>query len=87
MLRIEHWLDVQIHMHKLTIEVAPSRRRYGRCAMKNYGNRPILGKIIDLLREEGVTIDSPYDFEHWIEDHTSHSKLFDTNRFKTEDDT
>jgi hypothetical protein len=46
----------------------------------------ILGKIIDLLREEGVKIDSPYDFENFMADHASHSNLFATKRFKEEED-
>ena len=46
----------------------------------------ILGKIIDLLRENGVVVDSPYDFENWIEDHANHFELFKTKRFVTDDD-
>lgn len=41
----------------------------------------ILGKLIDLLRSEGVNIDDPYDFENFIEDNASHSNLFKTGRF------
>ena len=42
----------------------------------------ILSKIIDLMRTEGLEIDSPYDFENFIEDNASHSDLFMTNKFK-----
>lgn len=34
-------------------------------------NIAILGEIIDLLRKHGIRIDSPYDFENWIEDNAS----------------
>jgi hypothetical protein len=41
----------------------------------------ILGKIIDLMRAEGLDIDSPYDVENFFEDHGSHSDMFETGRF------
>lgn len=42
----------------------------------------VLGKIIDLMRAEGIKVDNPYDFENFIEDNASHSDLFATGRFK-----
>jgi len=49
-------------------------------------NTKILTKIIELLREEGVKIDSPYDLENWLADHAqSHSDMFQTGLFKEED--
>lgn len=41
----------------------------------------ILGKIIDLLRSEGIAVDSPYDLENFMEDWGNHSNQFDTGRF------
>lgn len=41
----------------------------------------ILGKIIDLMRAEGVKLDDPYDFENFISDHAKHSDLFATGKF------
>ena len=42
----------------------------------------ILGKIIDLLREEGVEVTSPYDIENFFEDLDGlHSSCFNTGRF------
>lgn len=46
----------------------------------------ILGKVIDLLRENGVEMDSPYDFENWVFDNATHTQLFATGKFKREDD-
>jgi len=44
----------------------------------------IVGEIIDLLRNKGIKINSPYDFENWIEDNCSHSQLFRTGKFAEE---
>jgi len=41
----------------------------------------IVGKLVDLLRSEGVAIESQYDFENFIEDNCSHSQLAETGRF------
>jgi hypothetical protein len=41
----------------------------------------VLGKIIDLLRDEGIDIRTPYDLSNWFEDNTSHSEQFKTGRF------
>ena len=46
----------------------------------------IMGKVIDLLRTEGLEIDSPYDVENFFEDYGSHSSQFDTGRFVREDE-
>lgn len=40
-----------------------------------------LGKIIDLMRAEGLDIDSPYDVTNFFEDYGSHSDMFETGRF------
>lgn len=45
----------------------------------------ILGKVIDLLRAEGVQVDSPYDVENFFDDVGSHSQMFATGRFETEE--
>jgi hypothetical protein len=44
-------------------------------------NTELLAKIIDLMRESGVKVESPYDFENWVEDHAHHSDLRKTKRF------
>jgi hypothetical protein len=44
----------------------------------------ILREIIRLMRDRGLVLDSPYDFENWIEDHARHSDLFATGFFITE---
>jgi hypothetical protein len=41
----------------------------------------ILGKIIDLMREEGLDIDSPYDVQNFFFDYGSHSDMSETGRF------
>jgi hypothetical protein len=46
----------------------------------------ILKKVIILLRENGVKMDSPYDFENWIEDNASHSNLFETKEFERDEE-
>jgi len=46
--------------------------------------KEIVGKLVDLLRAEGVTIESQYDFENFIEDNCSHSQLKETGRFPVE---
>lgn len=48
-------------------------------------HQDILKEIVIKLRESGVKIDDPYDFENWIQDHASHSQLFDTGLFYDED--
>jgi hypothetical protein len=45
-----------------------------------------LGLVIDLLRQRGITIESPYDVENFFSDHGSHSKLWKTGRFVDEED-
>jgi hypothetical protein len=54
---------------------------------ENLGKTPdhyeIVGKIIDLLRENGVEIDSPYDLENFCYDYMrSHSDIIESGRFK-----
>jgi hypothetical protein len=49
-------------------------------------NIETLAKLVVVLRESGVVLDSPYDFENWIQDHARHSDLFKTGLFKTEDE-
>lgn len=44
----------------------------------------LLGKVVDLLRENGIRIDSPYDVDNFFEDCASHEKLMKTGRFKTD---
>jgi len=46
----------------------------------------LLGKIIDLMRKEGVKVDSPYDFENWFEDNANHTELFKTGKFKQDEE-
>lgn len=41
----------------------------------------IMGKVIDLLRSEGININSPYDSENFFAEFECHSKLFSTGRF------
>lgn len=38
------------------------------------------------LREQGITLDDPYDFSNFIADNCSHSQLFATGVFKEDDD-
>lgn len=47
--------------------------------------RYLVTGLIDFLRVNGVKIDSPYDFENFIEDNCSHTQLFATGRFDEED--
>ncbi len=42
----------------------------------------LLKKFIELLRNNGVEINSPYDVDNWIEDNISHSKMFETGLFQ-----
>ena len=35
--------------------------------------KDLLGKIVDLMRASGWKIESPYDFENFMEDHSSHT--------------
>lgn len=44
-------------------------------------NTQILAELIDTLRAAGVKVESPYDFENWIDDNASHSQMFETGRF------
>jgi len=44
-------------------------------------NTEILAEVIDLLRNRGVDIDSPYDLENWMEDYASHEQQFATGKF------
>ena len=44
----------------------------------------ILGLVIDLLRKEGMEIESPYDVENFF-GNMSHSAMFETRRFPRED--
>jgi len=45
----------------------------------------IMGEVIDLLRKEGVKIESPYDVENFF-GNMSHSLMFETGRFPREED-
>lgn len=43
----------------------------------------ILKNVLETLRENGVAIDSPYDFWNWVEDYASDSeKFFETGLFQ-----
>lgn len=44
-------------------------------------NIKILKKLIKVLKEEGIEMKSPYDFENFIHDNTNHSNLFATKEF------
>lgn len=46
----------------------------------------ILGKMVEILRDEGVECDSPYDFTNFIDEHAGHDNLFETEKFEVEDD-
>lgn len=46
----------------------------------------IVGKIIDLLRSEGVKVDTPYDLENFFEDYCSHSQQRATGKFALSED-
>ena len=41
----------------------------------------VLTDIVRLMRDRGLKIDSPYDFENWMADNACHSKLFETGLF------
>ncbi len=41
-------------------------------------------KLILLLKENGVNVESPYDVENWWEDNFSHTEAFKTGLFKEE---
>jgi len=46
-------------------------------------NIELAGKIIDLMRANGLTIESPYDVENFVEEYlTNHSNLWETGRFE-----
>jgi hypothetical protein len=51
-------------------------------AMSGAKTIEVLGKVIDLLRAEGVKIDDPYDFENFMDENARHFQLFKTKRFK-----
>jgi hypothetical protein len=53
--------------------------------MNNKQQLRIMGLVIDLLRKEGMKIESPYDVENFF-DNMSHSAMFETGRFPTEED-
>lgn len=44
-------------------------------------NTELLAAMIDLLRNNGVSIETPYDFENWIQDNAGHTQMFETGRF------
>ena len=47
----------------------------------------IIGEIIDLLEQNGIKIDSPYDLENFAEDYLcDHSFIFATKRFDDPDE-
>lgn len=46
----------------------------------------IVKRMILWLREQGITLDDPYDFSNFIADNCSHSQLFATGVFKEDDD-
>ena len=45
----------------------------------------VLGEIIDILRDKGIEISSPYDFENFF-DYISHINLMATGKFEREED-
>lgn len=45
-----------------------------------------LKEIIQVLRQRGFDMDSPYDFDNFVSDYCSHSQLFDTGMFQQEED-
>lgn len=54
--------------------------------MKKLKPSEIVAKIIDLLRESGIKIDSPYDLENFCEDHMqSHTDICKSRKFKYDD--
>ncbi len=49
-------------------------------------NLAIAGLVIDILRENGIVQNNPYDVENWATEWlTNHSNLFATGKFKTEE--
>lgn len=46
----------------------------------------IVKKLILWLREQGITIDDPYDFQNFIADNCNHSQLFVLGVFKEDED-
>jgi hypothetical protein len=44
--------------------------------------RTVLTKIINVMRNYGMRIDSPYDVENFIGDWGSHSQMFETGCFE-----
>ena len=54
--------------------------------MTEKAKNELLGKIIDLMRAEGLEVKTPYDVEKFFEDHGSHSDMFKTGRFKNMDE-
>lgn len=62
------------------------------CAMRSMSANQaeivrVLGKVIDLMRAEGLKIESEYDFENFMTDHgCEHSILRKTGRFEDSED-
>lgn len=49
--------------------------------------KQVVKGLIEWLREQGITMDDPYDFTNFIADHCSHSQLFEAGAFvEAEDD-
>lgn len=47
----------------------------------------LLKKIIDLMVENGVTMETPYDFQNWMYDNArEHEKLFAAYKFPCSED-
>lgn len=43
-----------------------------------------LKQIVSLMINLGIPMETPYDFENWMQDNASHSQLFDTGLFPVE---
>ena len=41
----------------------------------------VLTDIVRLMRDRGLKIDTPYDFQNWMADNAYHTKLFETKLF------
>lgn len=46
----------------------------------------VIWEMVGLLRLRGIKMDSPYDLENFIQDHCSHSQLFEAGAFSCEPD-
>lgn len=44
----------------------------------------VIWEMIDLLRRRGIKMEDPYDLENFIQDHCSHSQLFECGAFPDE---